>query len=789
MAVLRRLIGFLLILEAMLLLLAAVNPGVKVSMGAALAASVLGPARYSTWLSGLWMSGAGLLGAAFVTAGWWLARGQKGARGLSAAILLLHVPVLGWGTAVGFAGLGALWQGKSEDGEQGIGSNPGWQMAIAAMGTTLWIYPALADYGRFIGMQGQWGDTPWLAAVISAELFFGWFHELGHWLALQVLGFEGGSIVWGSLAGQRGASGSWNWSVRRSNIRSWGTGYQSAAPSQMEGAGTAWALIALAGPGASLFSGLCFLLGMLMLPGSHLEAYWEWAALASAGFLGNALVNLLPVGGSDGAQILHTLARTKRGGRILAELEIAMYRIQGEQDEAEVDFGQKAELLAEKIETMRRNGNREELGALLAERGQALLENGEAELALTVLDQARAELSKEEGQAAELQAWTWLWTRAASAQLGRHTHAEMARVKATELIERVRSNNRNWGLVVELIAEAAQLHVEGGDPDRAVALCQEMMPFVPSRERMRPIAGKLHGLAAVAEFQMKHEKPAREHLRLALQKLNLTGNRPVLRRQCLRVQANLAERLLNCGQEELGIAVMRDAVKQAEELGPALLEGKIRMRLAAIYVSLGKQGEAGRVLEQGEVWKAAVEEDFSAHAQYRLLHSRVLLLAGKAGEAAKEAADALQWMKGRVEKTTENRAVPEGQAEGEKIRQACGLALLGEALRLSGNTEQAQKMARASCAELVPRNHIEALTGLTTLALLLWGESPEKGALYFREAMRIAAESNWEPPCARARVLERLGESLERAQKLPESQQAMAAAKQLRIKGAVSAPA
>jgi hypothetical protein len=766
MAVVSRLTGIVFLVESILLFLAAVDPGVARSLKAAMAASVLGPAGFAERIAGIWLGGAGLLGAALVAAGWWLARGERGAWGFSAALMVWHLPVLGWGTALGMAGLAALWATRQKREGVGIGVNPGWQMALGAIGATLWIYPVLASYGRRIGMPAYWGDAPWLAAVVTAELFFGWFHELGHWMAMQALGFEGGAIVWGSVAGSREGSGAWSWNVKRSNVGRWGTGYQTSAPGRMEGASTAWALISLAGPGASFLSGLCFLLGMLMLPGSQFETDWEWAALASAAFLGNALVNLMPVGGSDGAQVVHSLGGTARGKRILAELELAMYRLQGEQDLMEIDYQQKAELLAGKLAAAPSGGSQRGAGELLAEKGQALLECGEAEQALAALEEARTTLSELEPRAVELEAWTWIWTREACLRLDRHAQGDSAGSHALEAFERVREATRNWEAVIELAVHAAALHLERNDADKALALCEELIPFVPARDRMRPVAGELTGLAA-------------------MQKLAIEGNRPVLRRRCALVQAELAERILNCGQEELAVSMMQDAVRRIVAVGPRVAEGKLRLRLALLYLSLGRHNEAELAMQQGEGWHEAMREDEEAYARYRLVQSQVLLAAGRAREAAQAAAEMLRAGAGSGEEGTEPNRAPAGE---KKFRQACGLAVLGEALRLAGDGEQAQKMARASCAELVPRNHPAAVAGLSTLALLHWKESLDTGALYFREAIRIAAESNLEPPHARARLLDRLSERLAREQRLPEAEAASAAASQLRLRGAAMLP-
>ena len=194
---------------------------------------------------------------------------------------------------------------------------------IASLAIVVYLSHAIQKFAVSQGLPVDSKERLDLGWILAGQLIFTLFHEIGHLVAAWAVGFQFHEINVGPFTLTERAGGSWGFRFEYQRILMAG-GYLQAVPRTEKDLRMNWILVVIAGPAASLFTAMIGFLTLISLPGTPYAGYWSWAALVTAICVADCIANLLPVGSSDGALLLHTALGTKRGKGILAGLEAAM---------------------------------------------------------------------------------------------------------------------------------------------------------------------------------------------------------------------------------------------------------------------------------------------------------------------------------------------------------------------------------------------------------------------------------------------------------------------------------
>src|SRR5579871_1192517 len=180
-------------------------------------------------------------------------------------------------------------------------------------------------------------------------------HELGHTLAAWALGFRFVALNIGPLTVVTD-----HWGRRHVRI-DWSrlmgaNGYAAAVPRSDEHLRSNAILMVFAGPFASLNAGLLCWLLYLNLPALGWEAYWAVPGILALLFAADFGANLVPIGYSDGAMLLHLLLWTEHGQDLYARHLAAKTRSEAAQRLMDQDYAGEVQLRRKALDQMLERG-------------------------------------------------------------------------------------------------------------------------------------------------------------------------------------------------------------------------------------------------------------------------------------------------------------------------------------------------------------------------------------------------------------------------------------------------
>ena len=258
-----------------------------------------------------------------VVTGWGVAHQSTWSRrtGLMPCLyLLLGFPYL---TVVGALGLFFLWKQKTVARAPLTGAEfwnsrrqSGWMLTASILG---WFVARMAFTG--LQVQALSMGLPVLdpsGPGILAFLLIMWthvgLHECGHALAAKAVGFRVkvlaiGPVVLSKESGKRRVRLSWMGLLLMG-------GYMGAIPPSPRGFRRKQMTVVGAGPLTSLGAGVTLLGIFYVLPDTAVAGWWQVVGMGAVAGIYLGLINLLPLGYSDGTMLFHLLLRTKRGDEL-----------------------------------------------------------------------------------------------------------------------------------------------------------------------------------------------------------------------------------------------------------------------------------------------------------------------------------------------------------------------------------------------------------------------------------------------------------------------------------------
>lgn len=699
------------------------------------------------------------------------ARGLKRSRGWSrwtgvcaCAILLFGVP---WLTLAGAAGLYLLLfklprleapPAPKQTTDYWTRKRKSWlQQVFVYVGFFMAIGPGMAWFQRYahrLWMPAWNSHGKGLLYLVGFGLIITAVHEMGHAVMAWALYHRVRVINIGPFTFSNVGHG-YQFHFQWQRLLN-GGGHVAAIPSG--GAHLRLKMIAVvaAGPTASLLTGLLTFAIFVSLPGTRWQNYWSIPAFLCVLAIFDGLLNLIPVGYSDGSMLFHVILWTPHGRVLLNQLQAAQLHEDADVCHKQADFEKEVQLREAALLRAQEGGEGSAVAIALCH--QSL---GHARLALEDWPGAEAEHRKCLGFEAEcalhppLAANTWLGLQRACME--RHHVAEVGRAYAgaVPVLEGRKKNRDKIGLAVTR-AMLAQVHHRGGSFDKALQEISEALRILPGgRDRLMTRA-ILYSTQAQCELGLGSVEKGLAAARQAADIL-CSGKLPLAERNLGWDElGELGEELWRSGQDALAMELIREAIEQLELGGAAATAAQYRIKLSAALRQLGKLDEA---------WGWLPKDSELSTASRRCLLAERAQLQSAAGRTEEAVADCRELV--ALWQTAPNDPVTEA---------AVAEALLAKAYLDAGDYAQAEALARKAAEVLGPWQHFEAAGCLVTLALARWRAIGEWTPAFMDEPRRLIQADPLLSAAAKTRILEALAARVEQYGPTKEVQAAVAVA-------------
>ena len=606
---LRRIVTSLLMIEGSLLLAAGMVPGLDGLLQAVFQ-------QYPALLPGEQVAGlianikilqqfATLLGMACFSAGWGVSAGRPWGRRVGLIVSGVNIALFPVFTPLGIAGLRVFMKEKTPEAETAERGTPKTgrrpemashvltMMASLALVGHLWFW--IKQIAASQGLPVDANERISLLWILACQAGFLLVHETGHLVAAYLVGFRFHQINIGPFSFTQRPSGSWGFRFAWQQLLMSG-GYLHAVPQTTQDLKVNWIMVVAAGPTVSLFIGMLGFLALVSLPGGPYAAYWSVAATVTAVCLADCIANMLPLGMTDGAIFVHTVAGTKRGEGILAGLEAAMLNDRADRSEGLMD---PTELLRTRKKALEQTEKAEAVRSLETatqqiEYARAALRGGKAGEAAGAL----AEAVKTLQTLPEVpdRVWFQYWTNAfesASAQ-GSLAQANDARAQALEYGTKVAKAPMDWESLVPIQVDCARLSMSDGDYFKAIGLVQETRAACPENRALTPYAVELLAVEAECEVRLGRHVSADQLVHAAIDVA--TGLEEKHRPTAMELLANAAVRLNVAGDFGFAQELFAVGVAGLETGASAAVASGYRAAWAESLYENGKLAEAESVL-------------------------------------------------------------------------------------------------------------------------------------------------------------------------------------------------
>jgi len=617
---------------------------------------------------------------------------------------------------------------------------------IASLGLVVYLSHWIRKFAVAQGLPADPAEELGLAWILVGQLVFTLFHEIGHLVAAWAVGFRFHEISVGPFKLSERPGGSWALRFNFQGLLMAG-GYLQAVPRTVKDLRMNWILVVIAGPAASMFTALIGFLMLISIAGTPYAGYWDWAAFVTAICTADCIANLLPLGLTDGALLIHTAMGTKRGKGILAGLEAAMLNDRVDRSEGLVD---PVELLAARRQALahlEKNSEVSEL-TLAAQRiefAQASLRNGQAEQAAEALQEAGKTLEKLQGVPNVIWFRYWADTYETATARKQYTFAAGARQKALEYGDRLDGEKLDWEELVLIRLGCARLLMSDGDHPAAILKIQETRAACPARRSLTAHAAELLAVEGECELRLGRQEAGSTLTKAAIEIAQAlpTGQKAL----AMELLAHTAVRLSAAGDYSFAQPLFEAAVTGIET-SPAAGTVSAGYRTAwaeALY-------ENGNLAESKAILKPLHSAAFGFSADIETLRAQLLLAEDRPQEAVEVLNPVLE-------------PAMDDPDERRLVVLARSRALRSWAHFRSGALAEAVADARSACDILMPLEHPDAAPALLTLALSVEGENADLAEAYLQESSRLIFESTILSPLAKASRLKDLARSVVQVQK------------------------
>lgn len=673
-------------------------------------------------------------------AGGWGALQQTGwGRWTALAASVLNLPLLPFFTPLGIAGLFAFARAAEASSEEASAAAAPAErpepvshvlVIIASLVLVVYISYALRKFAAAHGLPVDEDRRLGLEWILAGQLVFTLFHELGHLLAAWAVGFRFHEINVGPFTVSERPGGSWAFGFDWQRILQ-ASGYLAAVPTTTKDLRMNWILVVIAGPAASLFLAMTGFLAMVSVIGTPSAGLWEWAAYVATIGAADCVANLLPLGLTDGALLVHTALGTRRGKGILAGLEAAMLNDRADREAGLMD---PAELLATRKQALERLETNSEASTLAVavqriEYAHASLQNGNAEAAGDALQEAGKALAGLSGVPNQVWFRYWFATYEAATARKQFGAAGEAKTKALEFGNALEGEKLDWEASVPIRIACARLWMADGDYATAAMAIQETRERCPSRRKVTGYAAELLAVEAECELRLGSREKAGELAHAAVEIARDIP--PAQRATAFELLAHTAVRWSANGECGFAQSLFAAAVEGLEEsASPAVAAGYRTAWAEALYEN-GNLAESKAVLDRVESSALGFALDIEA------LRAQLLLAEDRPEDAV---AVLTPWVTADASEDDRNR----------ELSRARGRALRSWALFRTGITEEAVADARLACDVLMPDEHPDAAPALLTLAMSVSAENMELSEAYVQESGRLIRETTLFSPLTKA---------------------------------------
>ncbi len=555
-----------------------------------------------------------------------------------------------------------------------------------------------AGQGLPVGGDGSVG----LGWILAGQLVFSLFHEIGHLAAAWVVGFRFHEINVGPFTLNERADGSWGFRFYYERSLKAG-GYLQAVPRTAKDLRMNWIFVVISGPAVSLFTAMAGFLILVSLPGTPYADYWNWAAFVTAICTADCIANLLPLGLTDGALLVHTAFGTRRGTGILAGLEAAMLNDRVNRAEGLIDPVELLETPGQAMEHAEENleASGQELAARRIEYAKAALRNGRAGDAVEALEAAGDQLEKLQGVPKVL--WFRYWAALYEAQTARRhfTSAADARERVLEYGDKLDGEKMDWETRIPMRLACARLLMSNGDHQAAALKIRQTRAACPGS--VTTYTAELLAVEAECELRLGRRESGSTLVRAAIE---IAQELPVGQRAvAMGLLAHTAVHLSAAGDYSFAQPLFEAAVAG---VAPSPAAGTV----AAGYRTAWAEAlyESGKLAESKAVLAPLDSAALGFSAEIETLRAQLLL----AEDRPLDAVDVLNAVLSEPEEDPEE-DLEEEMDERRAALLARSRALRSWALFRSGMPTDAVADARNACDVLMPLEHPDAAPALLTL--------------------------------------------------------------------------
>ncbi len=682
--------------------------------------------------------------------GWGASQKTAWGRWMAVAASVGNLPLIPFLTPLGIAGLFLFLPGEPK--EDGAGQadpaaaetpEPVLHVLVMIVSLALVVYLSygIRKFAVTLGLpMGDAGGVG-LLWILAGQLVFTLLHEIGHLAAARVVGFQFHEINIGPITLTERPDGRWAFRFSYERILMAG-GYLQAVPGTAKDLRMNFMFVIIAGPAASLFTAMIGFLTLVSLPGTPYAAYWHWAAFVAAICTADCIANLLPLGLTDGALLMHTALGTKRGKGILAGLEAAMLNDRVERNDGLIDPVELLEIRRRALEQLEKNSEASalELAAQRIEFAKAALCNGQADAAAEALEEAGNRLEKLKGVPAVL--WFRYWVDMYETQTARRhfSSAAGARQRGLEYGDKLEHVTMDWESRVPIRLACAKLLMSEGNELAAALKMQETRAACPSRQTDTASAVELLAVEAECEWRLGRRESGSVLLEAAIE---IAYHLPVGQKAvAIDLLSHTAVRMSAAGEYGFARPLFEAAVVWAEtSKGGETSSTSYRTAWAKALYENGDLAESKEVLAPLD---SAVPE-FSADLE--TLRAQLLL----AEDRPRDAVAVLNPLLSIPEEDPDERRL---------VVLARSRALRSWALFRSGILEEAVNDARIVCDVLMPLEHPDAAPALLTLAMAVETENADLAEAYLLESSRLICDSVLLSPQTKASRLADLARSV-----------------------------
>ncbi|HTP35554.1 MAG TPA: M50 family metallopeptidase [Candidatus Acidoferrales bacterium] len=667
--------------------------------------------------------------------GWGLKRHMRWARWSGAAVCAMSLP---WFPIMTFLGVLGLY-GLATLNQRGTASGPAPAVAIASAARRSKDYWTAKSQSKLqpvigavfmiagfnlIGLLTWWARKAGIRGAGPRGLeFWGWFsvfillqvavHEAGHALMAWALYYRVRVVSMGPLTlwhDRYGFHFHFNWSMLFHT-----GGYTGSVATSQQNLRLKHIAVVGAGPAASLLNGAVFLAIFFSLPGTAWQSYW-WIAAYNA-MLGILLgvLNLIPVGYSDGSMLFHLILDTPAGRVLLFHQQTELMQEEASACHDRADFQKEVELKRRMVERAKEAGEGNAMAIAVCHQtlGHALLSAedwpaAEAEFRRCLAFEAECAVNS----ALAANAWSglvWACTKRQHVVEGGRAYAAAVgairpRKNAADAVNRAVS-----------CVMLAQVHVRAAGYEAAIEEAEEGLRILPPRRERLMLRANLQAALAEAQLYFGLVEDGIASAEAAANVLRSAEMPEPQRNLAWDELGELGEALWRAGLAEEAIGRMREAIERLEAGGAATTAAGYRIKLCAILRQTGRAAEGANLLPEGR--------DLPLHMRRWLAAERVelSLVEGRAVEAIAAGLELTELWRAETSECAVERAAAE--------------SLLARAYLEAGDRANAVRLSQNALEVLGPMQHPEAAVCRLTAALA-GSLRPEEVAAALEEGRR-----------------------------------------------------